>query len=416
MVNVINIIKLADKHKGYIFFTFFKYLEYGILAFIFMSFANLVSPEEYGKASLGFQTITYSSFIVLGINQVLLKKYTLEKQTVVKSFLLQYNVLYNFSFAILVIALVHFSIYREYSHYLGLICGAKLILESSIAVNRVKGSIKKINVIYLSVALAFCILYFSLVKDSYSFFQYWSYSVVFGVLVAFFLTLKVVFSKFDYLTFKENFKKYRHTLFRDGLKLSLIAVISPLFSTIGIILLNFISQDKALIGNFQLADNISNMIALSGASVIFIIFPDAIKKIDNNKNYIKKMYKLGFKCLLIVIPTLIILYYPLQKIIPYFFPEYFDLAFILIFSIILRLLVLFIFIPTVVFITFSLEKTFIKVSFIFVLIEAILIYILISYGNSSLILNYLIPLQILMIIAMQIIMRKIVLSRILTSK
>jgi len=416
MSKVTSLIRIINKRKSYIFFTFFKYLEYGILAFIFMSFANLVSPEEYGNSSLGFQIITYSSFIVLGVNQVLLKKHTLEKDYSVKSFLLQYNALYNFAFAIIALIFVSLFVPREYSLYLGMICGMKLILESSIAINRVREKITRINIIYLSSALVFLLFYIFYINNSYTFFKFWSFSILTAVVVGWFLTIKFVFFRFNSQEFNLFFKKYRRTLFRDGIKLAFIAVISPLFSTIGIVFLNLFSKDKNLIGNFQLADNISNVIALGGASVIFIVFPGAIKKIDENKKYVNKMYKAGFSILVIITLALFLLYYPLQKIIPFFFPEYVNLAHILVYSLLLRLLVLFMFIPTVVFITLSLEKAYIKIAFVFIFLESIIIYFLFKYGDNSIILNFLIPIQIIILITMQIFMRKTIMSKILSKK
>ena len=113
--------------------------------------------------------------------------------------------------------------------------------------------------------------------------------------------------------FKKHLKECFGLLFNDGIKLALIGLISPLFSTLNIICLNIFKVDEAVIGNFQLADNIANMVSLGGASILFIVFPDVIKQISKDKTKIQLFYKVGFKVVTICIIALIVLYYPLKE-------------------------------------------------------------------------------------------------------
>lgn len=401
------ILKKLKDNRAYVFYTFFKYLEYGILALIFMSFANLVSPEAYGKASVGFQVITYSAFIVLGVNQVLLKRYSLEENNDLKSFYLHYNVLYNFIACFISIVIINllFSS-KEYVLYLALICGFKLVLESSIAINRVKGNMININIIYLSYSILFLIFYFFFVKDVLGFFKYWSFSIMFGSFIGISLSLWSVVKKVKLDLFKIYLKTKSKLLFNDGIKLALIGLISPLFSTLNIIFLNAFNIDKVIIGNFQLADNIANIVSLGGASILFIVFPDVIKKISKDKFQIKKFYKIGIKIIIICTIVLLVLYYPLKEVLLYFFPAYQKLPYLILFTLISRLLILLLFIPNSVWITFSKEKIYIKSSIVGVMIMALIFTCFLRYANSESIYNYFLLFQILILIVLHVYLKR----------
>lgn len=368
-----------------------------------MSFANLVSPEEYGRASIGFQVVTYSAFIVMGVNQVLLKHYSLEENEKLKTFYLQYNFAYNLIaclFSVFLISVLFSS--KEYVVFLSLICGVKLILESSISTNRVKGNMVNINIIYISYSLLFLLLFFTLVTNVFDFFKYWSYSIIFGACVGLLLSFKSVFKGFRVKGFKKALKQSFGLLFNDGIKLALISLVSPLFSTLNIICLNIFKVDSAVIGNFQLADNIANMVSLGGASILFIVFPDVIKQISKDKSKIQLFYKVGFKVVVICVIALIVLYYPLKEALLYFFPEYEKLSYLILFTLISRLLILLLFIPNSVWITFSKEKIYIKSAITSVLIMAVIFVFFLKNASIEDVYNYFLIFQILVLIGLHI--------------
>lgn len=388
------------KSKEYILYTFLKYVEYGILAFIFMSFADKVSPSEYGYASIGFQVITYSAFIVLGVNQVLLKWHAKENNLDNQYTLITYNQLYNLASCILLIVFIYIFLPRTYSLYVGIICGLKLIQESAVAINRVKGSIKLINLIYLSYSISFLIFYLFLVKDIEDFFKFWSISIAIGAIIGILTThLKEVvlyagsFSKIA-IFIKRNFEN----LFFDGIKLATITLITPLFATLIIILLNLFVINKSLIGNFQLADNISNVVALGGASVLFILLPNILKKINANKFYIKKLYKQLFYSLIIIIVLIIISIIPITFLINYFFSEYSELNYLFFFSLLLRILLLALFVPSSFFTALSMENKYIKINLMYILIMALIDITVITLGNEHILKNLLPAIPILFLL------------------
>ncbi|WP_452598278.1 hypothetical protein [Pontimicrobium sp. MEBiC01747] len=372
-----------------------------------MSFANLVSPEEYGRASVGFQVITYSAFIVMGVNQVLLKRYSLEDNESLKTFYLQYNVIYNImacAFSVFLISILFSN--KEYVVFLSLICGVKLILESSIAINRVKSNMVNINIVYLSYSILFLILFFTLVSNVFNFFKYWSYSIFFGAVVGAMLSFISVFKSFRLNPFIEQLKSHFKLLFNDGVKLALISLISPLFSTLNIICLNYFEIDDTVTGNFQLADNIANMVSLGGASILFIVFPDVIKQISKDTSKIQSFYKLGLKVVVISIIALVILYYPLKEVLLYFFPEYEKLSYLILFTLISRLLILLLFIPNSVWITFSKEKIYIKSSIVGVLIMGVVFIVFLNKASIDAIYNYMLIFQIVVLIGLHIYLKR----------
>ena len=81
-----------------------KYFEFLTNAYLFLSLAKLVTPAEYGMASPAFLLITYCSFVVLGVNQVVVKWYSKELSGSFRFFLLKYCFYYNLIFSLLLFA------------------------------------------------------------------------------------------------------------------------------------------------------------------------------------------------------------------------------------------------------------------------------------------------------------------------
>ncbi len=353
-------------NKKYIIFTFLKYLEYALTAYVTFSVARLVSPSEYGLATTAFLTITYSLFGSLGINQVLLKWYSTNTGGRVRIFLMQYNLIYNIISGLLVFYIVTLVLDDlEYKYYVGLICTLKLLQESTVNINRVRASIYTINIIYLSFSVTFICLYYFLVKDMDSFFRCWAIalaiSTTIGLTSVFFKIPLTKHFKFFNLYIRRNFKK----LIGDGIKLSIVAFVTPWFLSIDrVMLVNLTKMKPSLIGTMQLSDNISSLVTISISSVIFIFTPEIIQKIHSKEWTPLDFYAKGNKILGFAIVFILILLLPLNFVVEFFFSKYDHLIYPLAFFLITKTIFIGTVVPNLICIAFSKEFLYIKIALI----------------------------------------------------
>ena len=154
-IHLNKIFKKLFHKKDLIIFALLKYLEFTISAFLFFGIAKISTPSEYGDAVSDFLMITYSSFIVIGINQVLVKWHSMSKSFLFKSFILNYNIIFNVFFSIISFFLILFFFKSNYYISISIICSLKLISEGFVSDFRVRNKIFYINAGYLSSSLTF---------------------------------------------------------------------------------------------------------------------------------------------------------------------------------------------------------------------------------------------------------------------
>ncbi len=379
MLSKINSIKtrlFKSENKVYLFFTIFKYTEYIVLALIYLLFANRVSPKEYGYASIGFQTITYSSFFALGINPVLIKWYTLEAKFNLKRFYVQYNIIFNILIAFLVFIVVIVGFERDYKIWVAIVCALKIIQESSVNINRITNRFYFINATYLLFVISFFLLFLFKVQSSYSFFFCWALSLSVSTLFGFFTTIVPFLRKINNVFFKNTLKKKFKLLLTEGAKLGLLSFVTPFISTSSLFLLNIQHTDKTLLGNYQLADNISTAITLGAASIMYIVIPNIMKKIKDDPNFITRAYRMLFKIVIFTIFLLLIMEIPVFYIMKYFFAEYTYLFEFLNFCFSARVLVLFLTVPSAYFMAHSMESQYLKILIVLIIIQVAFVLVI----------------------------------------
>lgn len=370
-------------------FTGVKYLEYGITAFIFFSLANLVSVAEYGEATPGFIAISYSSLIILGINQVLIKWHALAEVHEERKYLIRYNLIYNLIFSFIVIAVVSFIVPLSYGLIIGGIAGLKLIQESLINICRAKQDLVKINVIYISFALIFLLSYLFFVDTIEDFFTYWLVSISFSVTLAILLNTKNIFTQINLDDFYKWLKQHFKKLIFDGLKLASIGAVLPLYLSIDrLLLIKFESVSDEMIGNLQLADNIATVVSFGISSVLFITNPVFIEKLKNKTLKPSQFIDKGYKIMFGLTFLLCIFLYPLNWVASFIFEKYEFLTFPLSFYLFSRLFFIGLFIPNILMITYSYELSYLKIVYtgFSILLIAYLIVIT-SFSSELMIIN-----------------------------
>jgi hypothetical protein len=374
-----NLKKQYLSNKKYIHFSIFRYVEFGILALLFFLIAKRVDPEAYGQAARSFIIISYSSFVVLGINQVLVKFYPVVEEHEQKFHVL-YNFFYNLLFTIIVFLGIRLVIEEEYAIYVSVIGSFKLIIESCVAIHRVKENAALINLIYLSNAIPFAIFFFTINPDQIkTFFQIWSSTISFATIIGLISigeNLIVIKSNIkDFFFFiKENYRN----LLKVGVQLVLIGMLSPVLGSLDKLILSFVDFDKALLGNMQLADNIANVASLGVGSVLFIITPKFISKIHSGELSAKDFYKKGIKYFFIIevaFASLILMSYPFIDII---FSEYTRIFYPLVVYFLTRITISSLFMYNVIIIAKSKEIKYLQLVTEVIIIYSVLLIIMVS--------------------------------------
>jgi hypothetical protein len=346
------------------------------LAAIYLLFAKRVSPHEYGYASIGFQTITYSSFVALGINPVLIKWHTLENRLNLKRFYIQYNAIFNMVVAATVFLIIMLVFNRDYKIWVALVCALKIVQESSVNINRITNRFYFINATYLLFVFSFFLLFYFKVHDSYVFFLCWAISLTLSTAFGFFTTIFPFLRKINYKFFSETLKSKYKLLLGEGAKLGLLSFVTPFIATSSLFLLNIQSKDKTFLGNYQLADNIATAITLGAASILYIIMPNIMKKIKNDTGFIIRVYRMMFKILIFTIVFLLAMELPTFFLLRYVFNKYTYLFEFLNYCFSARVLILFLTIPTSYFMAHSFESKYLKVLIILIAAQVIAVSVI----------------------------------------
>lgn len=396
MINKLSSIEFFRKNNIFLIFTLLKYVEYVISAYLFFSIARVVSPSEYGTSSSSFLIVTYSSFIVLGVNQVLVKWYSKSNSHLFRIFLIRYTIFYNFIFSILSFILISLVSGKDYGLSISIICSFRLLIECIVTIFRVKNRTLLINVIYIFTSLTFLFLYKLLVINMVTFFEVWSYSIILGLIFSIILyivkeskTKSITYNKFKYYLVINNSR-----LFYDGLKLTLISIISTLILSIDrILFINIYDLPKKELGNIQLADNISNVINLGFGSILFVITPKVISSIYKKKIIDQNFYLKGYAVFFIIFLFLIIFYFPLLCLVNYIFPNYKLISYPLFIYTTIKLLNLSLFMPSILSMVYSKENLYLKTGIKWIFIFLLVLYI-IHFFKININLFYFLPFSI----------------------
>jgi|694.fasta_scaffold12792_13 hypothetical protein len=381
-----SIFEKIKSNRNFFVFSLLKYLEYLINAYLFFNIARIVNPTVYGGASSSFLLITYSSLIVLGVNQVLVKWYAKTHSYSFKIFLIRYSLLYNFIFSILLYLLVFWLSDSKYAFSLSIICSLRLLLECIITIMRVKNKPLFINAIYIFISVSFLALYYLMVDNMSTFFEAWSYSIVIGLIFAILLYYFFGIDKWT-SSLKRTIKLYliyNKRLFKDGLNLTVISVISTILLSVDrIYFINIYNLPKFLLGNIQLADNVSNVFSLGFGSILFIITPKIIAAIYENKIDHRSFYRKGYFILLLSFVFIVLAYFPLLWLVKLFFPTYSMITYPLFLYLILKFLNLGLFIPSILSMVFSKEMSFVKIGMMWIFFLSGILYILKFYITNN---------------------------------
>ena len=381
---------LFSKNKSYFLFSFLKYIEYAITAILFFHLANRLSPNSYGSAASSFLVITYSSFFVIGINQVLVKWYSNVCEYHLNIFLFRYFLLYISLFSFIAFISVYNLLDYKYAFYVSLICSFKLIIEGAASIFRVKEKALFINYINISTSFIFVVLYYFYVTSIEDFFKIWSLCLFFGVLFSIYSLKKIKVFSDVLINFNSNLKFYdwlRLNLIKllgDGFKLAGITILGTLFNSIDrIFFINIYDLPSVQMGNILLAENISNLLNIGIGSYLFVVTPVVITRIRNSSISIFCLYRKSIFIMILFSASVLFLIQPLTTLVTYFFPDYNFIRYPLFFSLIYKLLNLGFFVPGIVSIINNSEGKYIKIGIFWLFFNAATIFILSYFIEDS---------------------------------
>lgn len=373
--------------KTVILFTLLRYLEFGLFSLIVFLLAKRVSVEAYGAASSSFIWITLSAFFVLGCNQVLVKWHSKSSSDCERSLLILYNLLYNFVVAILCFVFIYCVIDTVYAVNVALIVFSKVLVESMATVNRVLDRFYYVNFIYLINVIILFIVFFSFdVWAMDQFFILWSCtilsSVFFGLFTVFSYIKLILLNRVKLvLYFLEN----KGTLFKDGVRLSIIGFLSPLVGSVDKLILSYRGYPEQYLGVMQLGDNIATVFSLSVGAFVFMLTPTCIRKLKNKDWDVKFFYKKGYLAAFCVLCVFCILIYFASFIVNIFFFKYENLFYPVLFYSLSRLLISALFMFNIIVLTYSLELIYVKLLMYFVALYIALLGVLSLFLSNYLI-------------------------------
>lgn len=363
--------------KKALIFTFVRYIEFGLISLLYFGLANVVDVSEYGASARSFILITFTAFLALGTNQAVVKWFSKTDSSTEKQGLLLYNLLLNASAALIAIIVVFILVDTSYAIYAALVAGGKLIIEALSTVNRVHNALGNINVIYLSAAIPFSIVFWAGYIDSvHLFFQAWACFVGLGIIVAIALSIKIFRLYSSSLEALKNYLfKNCNGLIGDGLKLAGIGFLAPFLASSDKLFLSYTAFDKALLGSMQLADNIAMVVAYGVGSLVYAITPAFIKDVHEGKRDISDMYSKGYLILGVGIIGLLTVSIAVVPILRWFFPSY-EIAYPLALYLFGRSLISGLFMFNIATMVFSDESTYLKYILVCVAFQVLALIIL----------------------------------------
>ena len=340
-------------------FTTLKYIEIIITAFISFFVAKIIGPSEMGKSIPTLLFITYSNFLVLGVNSALVKNYSRMKSRFESLNFITINFQFIIIACFLTFLLAYLFIDTQYFLFTALISAGVLVKSFFTAYFRVKNRIlilNKNNIIF-SILFLFSTLLF--VKDWYGYIVSWSICLWIGNALYFFdsrVFFRTILKRICLIPSKINLV-FNLT---EGIKLAAFGAITTLLLSIDRFIIENLNIVNEIKGSYQLADFISMGIFVLITTVSFYYTPAWIEKIRNEKIFRELFFK-RVKISFVFFPFLILVIYLVGVIfVNLFFAEYEDLLKYVILTSILKILVSYLSIVSIFFISFNEENVLIK--------------------------------------------------------
>jgi O-antigen/teichoic acid export membrane protein len=375
--------KKIISYRGVIVFSGLKYLEILITAVTTFYMAQKIGAVEMGKAIPVLLYITYSSYLSLGVNQVVIKNFSKLKKESIKFNFLKINLQFILVVSILGFFGAYLFVASDFFLFTGLICTATLMKSYYISYFRVCNKIwvlNKNNIVFSLTLLLFTVF---MVDSWLDYLMFWALSLWISLFLYLYdarsLVLKVMFS---------FFKPIKWTLLTDvltdGLKLAFLGGISTVFLTLDRVLISNSDINLTLKGSYQLADYFGMAVYMILTTVIFYYYPNLIKKL-REQSYFRKYFQSKILLFFLSVFPFSLLIGLLVWILQFYaFQGYINLPFFVFLNVAIKLLIIAASLYSILYISVDRESSFIKSSIPALTIAAILILISLFISTISL--------------------------------
>ena len=365
-------LSFLNKHKSVLSFSFLKFIEIAFTSFTTLYIGSILEPEEMSKVVPCLLYISYSSFLALGINQVLVKNYgenRIRLNSIMKS---------NFFFTLfvsivsLLVSLFIFDV--SIGLFIGLISFIELWRSYFMAIFRVKDRILILNKNNLIFAITFLTGTLIYVKSIENYLFIWAISLI----------LSVLFYTYDGRNYLKEIFQLDVKLMRvfkinllEGIQLSLLGISTTILLTMDRFVFNFLIDNKEVLGTYQMADFFGKGFYLVLTTVIFYFYPLIIRRLKDSIEFLKR-YKKGLKRAFILLPLFLLVSYIFIEVLTiYIYKEYKNLPLFVTLNILIKFSVLMLSLVSTIYVAKNNEKIYLKIIFPVILL---IFTILMLYG------------------------------------
>lgn len=203
-----------------------------------------------GKAIPVLLYITYSSYLSLGVNQVIIKKYEefCEKEKSLE--FLNVNLQYHFLISIITIILAYIFIDVKFAFLTGLISAATILRSYFMAYFRVKNEIYRLNKNNLIFSILLLLSVFILVENWFDYLFYWAVSLWISVFIYLFDARKLLIVLLQKHIFSINLNQTTFIL-KQGIRLALLGLITTFLLTFDRIIISNTDLSLEAKGTYQ---------------------------------------------------------------------------------------------------------------------------------------------------------------------
>lgn len=365
-------IKQIKLGRGAIFFSLFKYLEVGIIAATTFLVAKKIGPDEMGKAMPVLLYITYSNYLSLGINQVIVKNYSRFKDEVeLKEFVkinLQYMLLISFINVFVAYIFVDFDFFLVAA----MVSIGTLMRSFFTSYFRAIDKIWVLNKNEIIFSFLFFLLTLVLVENLKDYLLYWWISLWIGLLF-YLIDGRAFFFKIVQQLFVISKKDKLISNLKEGIKLASAGFLTTILLTADRFVINRLDFALGVKGSYQLADYVGAAFYLGVTTIIFYFYPKLITRLRENADF-RKVYINYIKLSAKIFPVIIILTYLVSSVgANWFFKEYNSLSYFITLSVALKSCVILVTSFSIYYVALDKEVYYIRT-----MLAPVAIYILLS--------------------------------------
>lgn len=372
-----------------IFYSVSKYIELGLSAVVLLHFAGLVGAEGFSEVAPALLAVTYSAFLVMGINGAYVKVYSKTSSSLIMKRLSTYCISFNVLIAGLAFILVNALLDNVSSILVAGICALNLIKGGIQSVLRATLKTSELAILNFLYATVYLIGYLFLLQKlsgvgADTLFTSWlfaqSIGVFWGVSILFRLNLLTSPYKATFVRFARLRSK---VMFSNGVKLAALTLTSILFTSSDRFLLIQFDFDQALIGGYQFADSFSNIFYMGSSALLYLLTPFYTRQLHEGK--ISRSY-FTMKSLLIgggwfFVVGLFVLTAYLACL--WYFTDYQQYVAVIALLSLVKYLMLLMFIPSTIYMTWNVELNLLKYQLVALVLHlGVQVYLCIYHSDS----------------------------------